>query len=112
MTELDLKLAQLESGDSPPTGSSTYAHFSTLLQKIAHKQLEVDTQQQYVGLVDEMVTHSTVVSPSAQSSGLVGQLRLASKKEHKALNKMVSNTPCTKMAFYDVLFCSQLSCLN
>lgn len=70
LTELDLKLARLESGDKTPTGSSTYDHFSSLLQRIALKQVEVDTQHGYVMLVDEMVTHSTLTLPNAQGSCL------------------------------------------
>ena len=89
LTELDLKLAKAKNGGA---GSSTYGHFSTLLQKIALKQTEVETQRGYVALVDEMVTRSTLMTPNAQMSALVKQLRKASDTEHKTLKKMVSNT--------------------
>ena len=89
LTELDLKLAKAKNWDA---GSSTYGHFSTLLQKIALKQTEVETQHGYVALVDEMVTRSTLMTPNAQMSALVKQLRKASDTEHKTLKKMVSNT--------------------
>ncbi len=89
MTELDLKLAKLKSGDATPTGSRTYDHFSSLLQRIALKQFEVDTQRGYVTLVDEMVTHSTLTLPNAQRSSFVKKLRMAATSAHKTLSKMV-----------------------
>jgi hypothetical protein len=83
------ELAKSKSGGSTPTGSSTYDHFSSLLQRIANKQLEVNTQRGYVALVDEMATHSMML-PNPQMSTLVKELRKTSVREHKTLKKMVS----------------------
>lgn len=78
----------MKSGGATPTGS-TYDHFSALLQQIALKQFEVDTQRGYVTLVDEMVTTSTLTLTNARDSPLVKQLRKESASGHKILNKMV-----------------------
>ena len=88
LTELDLKLAKLKSNNTTPTGSSTYDHFSSLL-KISLKELEVNTQRGYTTLIDEMVTHSTLTIPNAQTSSFVKNLRTSSASAHKMLNKMV-----------------------
>lgn len=90
LTELDLELAKLKSGSATPTGSSTYNHFSSLLQKIAHKQLEVDTQSAYTLQVDEMITHATLMTPNVQISSMVKELQKGSETAHKTLKKMVS----------------------
>lgn len=83
--ELDLKLAKLKSGNATPT-SSVYEHFSSLLQRIALKQSEVETQQSYTTLVDEMVTYSTLIT---QQSCDCNQIHKASTTAHKTLKKMV-----------------------
>ena len=57
LTELDLKLAQAKHGDvAPAADSATYRHFSSLLQKIQHKKLDVKTQRSYTSLIDEILT--------------------------------------------------------
>ena len=88
LTELDLKLAKLKSGDTTPT-TSTYKHFSSLLERIALKQFEVDTQRDYAKVVDEMVTHFTLTSPDAQTSSFIKKLRTSATSAHKTLKKMV-----------------------
>lgn len=67
-TELDLNLALLISGDSTPSGSSTYDHFSTLLRK---KSI------------------SSLTMPDAESNSFLGQLRKSAADAHKTLQKMV-----------------------
>ncbi len=89
MTELDLKLAHLKSGGGAPTESSVYDHFSSLLQKIELKKMEVNTQQGYVTLIDEMVTYSTLTLSNAQISSYIRKLRAESASSHKKLDKMV-----------------------
>ena len=60
-------------------------------RKLLTNQLEVNTQRGYVSLVDQMVTHTTVVTANAQTSSLVKDMRKASSVAHKTLDKMVSN---------------------
>lgn len=100
LTELDLKLAKLKCGTDTPTESGTYTHFKKLLQKIEEKQFEVNTQRDYARLVDDMVTHSTLVVPSPQTSGWINNLREASRTAHKTLDKMVH-----KINYVTYLYC-------
>jgi hypothetical protein len=88
-TELDIKLALLISGEDSPSGSSTYNHFSTLLRKKSILQMELETQQNYVSVVDEMVTYSSLTLPDAETNSFLGQLHKSATDGRKTLQKMV-----------------------
>ena len=102
--ELDLRLAKVKSGDATPSGSNTYNHFSGLLQRIALKQFEVDTQQGYVTLVDEMVTHSTL---TAQSNSLTPNTISHCTQNFDKNGTTVLLRTCSTLL---VCFCRQQSC--
>ena len=80
----------LKCGGGVPTGSKTYDQYSDLLQKRMLKNMEVETQQGYVTLLEQMVTHTTLTVPRANTTSALQQLGKELKAARKTLNKTVN----------------------
>ena len=85
---LDVKLAQ--SSDGTCVGSS-FSHYSRLLQQRSLLQTELESQQGYANLMNEMVTYTTLTLP--EESPLQKELQ----EEATAAQKKVQDIVCNEI---------------
>ena len=83
--ELDLRLAHTKGS----TGGSTFVHYANTLQQRSHLAMELETQQGYVSLIDQMVTYLTLTLPDAETNDSLIQLREDAANTHKSIRGMV-----------------------
>ena len=86
-TELDLKLAECSgSGDNISAGES-YSHYIALLKRRSLLRMEMETQQGYVKVMDQLVTYTALALPDADDT--LTELQKEAVAAHKILDNMV-----------------------
>ena len=84
-TELDLKLA--ECSDSDVNGGLSYAQYITLLRRRSLLRMEMETQQSYVTVMDQLVMYTALALPEAEDT--LTELQKEAASAHRTLDNMV-----------------------
>ena len=86
-TELDLKLADCSGSGSDISGGESYSHYIDLLRIRSLLRMEIETQQSYVCVLDELVTYIALALPGENAT--LTELQEEAVSAHQALENMV-----------------------